>query len=442
MKVTINDQNETRKDVIVTIDADSVSAEESKIVKQFMKEVRVRGFRPGKVPENRVRALYGKEIGQEMKRSLMNLALKAIGDEKIEIASVVDFPEPDVPLAGQEVNLDLTVDINPEFELPQYEGLEVEVPSAEVSDAEVDEAIDRLRRQRADFVVVERAAAVEDYVKVSYTGTLDGESLEAVAEENPSLRAWVDVKEGWEEAGTEEAKQYGVPAIIDAIVGMSADETKTVEQVIPENFPKEDLRDKTVSYELTVHEVRERKLPEIDEDFLKTVNAESLEDFKAQVLDQLEDHKKSVQRQAKHEGIGKILIEAVDIPLPESSIERERQQAMGRILSRSYQQGMAPEELEKHKGDIYESATEAAKRDVKLHLIFSRIAEKENIELSNEDMTRAIYAIASQQKQKVEDIVKDIKKDPERLRELQLQVLLAKTSELVAEKAVEKIISA
>lgn len=442
MKVTISDQSETRKDVIVTIDAETVGAEEKNIVKQFMKEAKVRGFRPGKVPESRIRQLYNKEIVQELKRSLMSKAVREVGQQDgVDLVSVVDFPEPEHPVVGQELTLDLTIDVVPPFELPNYEGLSLELPSAEVSDAEIEAAIERIRRQRADFVVADRAAAVADYVKVSYESSVEGEPLKDLLEGHSGTTAWGNVSDTWEEAGTDEAKQYGVAAVVDGIVGMAAGDTKSVEQVVPDNFPVESLRGKSVTFAITVHEVRERQLPEIDETFLKAVGAESLEDYKAQVLDALENQKLAERSRAEHALINQKLLESVDFALPQSLIEEERQKAMIRILGHSYRQGVKEDEIEAHKDEIIAHATETAQRDIKLRILYSRIAEKEGIEVSNEDLSRAAYSVAQQRGQKIEDFVKELRKDSAQMRELQQQVLGVKAVSLIAEKSVRTTIS-
>jgi trigger factor len=289
---------------------------------------------------------------------------------------------------------------------------------------------------------VERAAEAGDYVKVSYTPSLEGEDLVAQFEEHPNLRSWAAVKESWEEAGTDEAKNYGVPSVIDALVGMAAEETKSVQQTIPEDFLIESLCGKEVEYAITVHEVRERVLPEIDEAFLNSVNAESLEDFKAQILDNLEQQKKDQQHQAKHRAITQKLVEAVDFAIPESTLETERQRAVANIVGRSLQNGMAENQLEQHKAEIFEHANQSAARDAKLSIILSRIAKKEGIELSNEDLSRAAYSVATQRRQKVDEFVKELQKDSEQMREFQVQVLMAKTAEFIMEKSVTKIVSA
>lgn len=436
VNLTINDINETRKDVIVTISGDEVAEQESRILKSFMKQAKVPGFRPGKAPESRIRQLYNKEIHQELRTSVMRSAYEEVmKNEELNVYSVVEFPEPGALLSGQEVNIDLTVDITPEFELPEYKGIETNPPPTTVDDAEIDGTIERIRRQRAEFEVVEREAAASDYVKLSYSGMIDGEPIAGSLEENPNLRAWGEVKDGWEEAGTEEAKTFGVPAVIDAVVGMKAGDKKSVEQVIADDFEIEDLRGKTVTYEVEVSEVRERKLPEMDEDFLKGFNAESIEDLKAQIMDDLENRKKQDAQDAQRRQILDHLAGKIDIPLPQSAVEAETQAAVSRLISQNMQMGTTEDELEKHRDEIFSGAGESAKREVKLQIVLSRIAKKEEIQVENEDLSRAVYSMAMQRRQKPEDLAKELRKDREQLMHLQRQILFAKTLELLLKES-------
>lgn len=436
MNVTVSDISETRKDIVVSVSGDEISEEESRILNEFKKQAKIPGFRPGKAPEHIIKSRYKKELQEQLNRTLIQKAYEeASNNSEVNIYSVVDFPEPGDFVAGQEMTLDMTVDVTPEFEVPEYKGLEAEVPPTEVSDEDVDQTIDRIRRQRADFEVVEREAQVSDYVKVSYEGTLDGEKLADKLGDEPRLKAWGSVSEGWEEAGTDEAKEFGVPPIIDKLVGMKAEDTAEVEYTFPEDFSVEELRGKTAKYSIEVHEVRERKLPEIDEEFLKSVRAETLEDFKSQILDELENQKKRETEDQKRQQIMDKLSMAVDFPLPESGVEGETQNTLQRLMSQNLQQGVSQEELEKHREQLFETSQQMAKRDVKLQLIIAKIAEKEGIKVEDEDLSRAIYSIAMQTRQQPEEVVKELRKDRGRLMEIQRQLLFSKTLDFLIEQA-------
>lgn len=436
MNVSITDNSETRKDVVVTLSGEEVAEEEARVLKEIKKQARVPGFRPGKAPEKLIRQRFGKDLKEQVKTGLMRKAYNGVVEhDDLNVYQFVDFPEIEDYTAGEEINIDATLDVTPDFEIPEYKGIETHPPATEVEDAEIDETIERIRRQRAEFVEVERPAQEGDYVKVSYIGKLDDEPIADKLAEVPRLRSWGTVTDGWEEAGTEEAKEYGVPELIGALAGMSAGDRKTVEQVIPEEFEVEELRGKTVVYDLEVGEVRERKLPELDGAFLESVRAESLEDFKAQVMDQLEEQKKREAQDARREQVMDHLAKAVDFPLPQSAVEGETQNALQRIVSQNMQQGVPQEELEKNLQNLQEAAAEMAQREVKLQILLARIAGQEGIEVENEDLSRAVYSLAMQRRQRPEDVAKELGKDRSQVLQLQRQVLFGKTLDFILQQS-------
>lgn len=437
MNLTITDINATRKNIAVTLTGDDIAKEEKAVLQQFAKVARIPGFRPGKAPEVQIRRRYAREIRDELKtrlgRAIYDHVLK---DESLDVYTFVEFPDLEEVTPGSEATVDLVVDVNPSFDLPDYKGIQTQVPPADVTDAEIEAAIDNMRRSRADFIKVERPAAAGDYVRLSYAGKVDGEDVAETLGDNPRLRAWGTVTDGWEEAGSEEAKQFGVPAIIDAIVGMGADDRKEVEQQIADDFAVESLRGRTVVYTIEVHEVRERILPEIDDEFLKSVRAESVEDLKAQVADNIESRKKQEAEAAQREQILDHLFRAVDFPLPESAVENETQNAMVRIMSRNMSEGVPESVFEEHKEQLHHSASQAAQRDVKLQIILGRIAKAEEVKVEQEDLSRAVYGIAMQQRRQPEEVAKELRKNQRELVQLQRQILFSKTLDRIRSMAV------
>ncbi|MCC5808443.1 MAG: trigger factor [Opitutales bacterium] len=436
MNVTANDISETRKNLLVTVSGDEIASEEKTVLKTIAKQARVPGFRPGKAPENVIRQRYRKELGEELNRAVSRKVYqKALEDSELDVYSVVKFGNGETFKAGEEATVEITVDVTPPFELPPYKGIQTKPPSTEVSDKDVDEAIERLRRERADFTVVERAAAQGDYVRLGYEGTVDGEPVEPKLGEEPRLRVWGKAESTWEEAGTDEAKQYGVPAIVDGIVGMAAGDEKTIEHTFPEDFPVEDLRGKAVQYAVKVEEVRERRLPELDEAFLKSVQVESVEELKDRVLTDLESAKKREAENAKRQQIVDFLSQRVEFALPESAVESETQNVMGRIMVENMQRGIKEEEFEKNKEALHGQSEQIARRDLKVQLILTRIAKEEEIKLEEEDLQQAIMAMASRQRTPVEEFVRELQKDRSKLLRIQRQVLFGKTLDFLVKEA-------
>lgn len=436
MNVTVTDVNDLRKELVVALTADEVAQEETVILNEFRKHAKVPGFRPGKAPVKVIRQRYKKEFTEELGKRVGSKAFQdAVKEQELEVYNVLSLTGVEAIEPGSEVTVDITVDLQPEFELPTYEGLETQAPGTEVSDAEVDEAILNIRRQRADFKEVKRAAQAGDYVKLSYTGTVEGQPIAEIVPDEPANKAWTALENGWEEAGTDEAKQFGVPAIIDGIVGMSAGEEKAITSDFADDFKIEALRGKTAAYQVTVHEVRERELPELDEDFLKSLQVESEEDLKARLLDDLEARKKNEQAETRRRQIVDKLLAEADFAVPESAIESETQNVMGRLMIENMQRGVPEEEFEKNKEAFHAQSANIAERDVKLQFILSKIAEKESIEVTQEDLQRGIMNMAVQRRQRPEEVVKELQNDRNRIQSLQRQILLGKTLDFVVNKA-------
>ncbi len=441
MNVTVTDVSELRKELIVSFTASELVEEETSLLIDFRKQAKVPGFRQGKVPENVLRQRFKKGISEELARKVSQKAFQfAVEDKDLKVHQIVDAAKLEEVDASQDIAVDFTVDLVPEINLPDYKGIATKAPATEVSDDEVDQAIERMRRERADFSEVERAAGEGDYVKLSYVGTVDGTAISELIGEDAANRSWASVENGWEEAGTEEAKTYGVPAIIDGIVGLSAGEAKTITTDYAADFKIEALQGKSGSYEVTVHEVRERKLPELNEEFLKSIQVESVEELKGQLLDNLEAQKKQQSAEAQRNQIIDHLLEKVDTALPESALESETQQVMARIMMENMQRGVAENDFEENKAALHAQATGIAQRDVKARFVLSKVAETESIEVSNEDLQRAIMNIATQQRRSPDEFVKELREDQNKVRQLQGQVLMSKTLDfLVKEAKVETV---
>ncbi|MDP0498618.1 MAG: trigger factor [Verrucomicrobiota bacterium JB022] len=437
MNVSVTDLSATRKELLVTVSGEEIAAEEQNLIQEFKNHAKLPGFRPGKAPDSVVRMRLRKQLQQELNRQMLQKVYQeaVVENEQFDLYSLVEFEHNEDFKPGTEANVDVTVDITPKFDLPEYVGLETSSPSTEVEDKEIDDTINNIRRQRADFEKVERAAAAGDYVQVSYTATFEGKPLKEQVEDSAAIRPFLDVEKTWEEAGTDEAREYGVPAIVDGLVGMAVGDEKEVEQTYADDFRVEALRGKTVQYKITVQEVRERILPELDEAFLKSLRVETVEELKDQILQQLEGRKKQQALQSQREQILDRLDQAISFDLPESGVEREKDQVLARVAQQNAQQGISAEEFEANREELEKEAREVAERDVKLQIVLVKIAEKEEIKVGDEDMSQAIYSIAMQQRRDPQEVVQELRSDRNRIIALQRQILFSKTLDFLLEKA-------
>ncbi|HNC23616.1 MAG TPA: trigger factor, partial [Opitutaceae bacterium] len=204
MNIQQNSISDTRKSLVVSLDKSEVDAEHQAVVAEITQQVRLPGFRPGKAPAAMVAKRFGKEIAEEFKQKVVSKAYRgAMEQQKLDVLNIVNV-EPGQVEPGLSAAITITVDVRPEFTLPEYVGLPTEVASTDSTDAEVDQVIEGLRAERAEFKVAERAAAKGDYVKLSYEGTVDGK---AIADLAPDKGIYGKVPQTWEEV---EGQQEGV----------------------------------------------------------------------------------------------------------------------------------------------------------------------------------------------------------------------------------------
>lgn len=430
MNIAIEEVSPTRKTLVVTVPAQEVAAEEKTVVGEISQAVRIPGFRPGKAPVDMVKRRYTKEITEELQRKITSKAYEhAVKESKVNIFAAVNVDgDPIVP--GKDAVLKITVDVQPEFALPEYKGLPIMVAPSEVTDADVETSITELRNQRADYSVVERAAAAGDFVRLNYTGTLDGKPISEIAADQPIYGTQHGT---WEEAGSTTAP--GVRAIIDGVIGLKANDKKDVTHAFPADFEVAALAGKTATYALEVLEVREKRPAAIDDAFLKSLQCENLEQLHTRVRDDLKSRKEQDTQAASREQIVKALNGAVDFPLPESAVENETQSLLRDHLERQMRAGIPEEEFEKHKDELFKSARSAAIGRVKLLMILLKIAEKEGIKVENEDLHRRIMQEAIMTRQRPEQIVKRLQEDRGLLAQLQRFVLHSKTLDFVVAQA-------
>lgn len=430
MNVTIEEVSPTRKTLVVSVPVEEIAVEEKAILGEFAQSVRLPGFRPGKAPADMVRRRYAREIGEELQRKVASHAYEyAVKESKLNVFAAVGVDGATVA-AGQPAQLKITVDVQPEFALPEYKGLPITIPASAVTDTDVEAAITELRQQRADYVVVDRAAATGDFVRLNYTGTLAGKPIAEIA---PDRTIYGTQHGTWEEAGSTTAP--GVRAVVDGIVGLKAGDKKDVTHSFPADSDVPALAGQTATYALEILEVRQKLPAALDDAFLKSIQCENVEQLRARVRDDLQSRKEQEALAASREQIVKALTAGVDFPLPESALEGETQNLLRDFMERQMRAGATEEEFEKRKDELFTSARQAAVGRVKLMMILLKIAEQEAIKVDNDDLNRRIMQESIMTRQRPEQIVKRLQEDRALLAQLQRAILHAKTLDFVVQQA-------
>ncbi len=436
VNVEIKEAGDARKVALVTFDSEEVSEQENQVCREFGRMANVPGFRKGKAPPQVIRKRYSKEMQEELNRKVSTTAYEAVLEHKdIKVYSILKVDAGEVA-TDTPATVEITVDVEPDFDLPDYEAFELTVHPTEVSDEDVDKELDSLRDQRASFEEVDRAVAEGDFVKCSYEGSLDGSP---VADLLPDKPMYGKQSNTWEEAG--QPKGLGVDAISKGVLGMSKDEKKEVEAEFEEDFELAPLAGKKVIYSLEIHEVREKKAPDPeDESFLEALKAESLNDLKDKIRKDLEMRKERENVDGKRAQATQKILELPDFPLPQQAVEDESKTIFEQRIQRAAQQGAKQEDIEAKRDELWNESQVQGRARVKLTLVLGKIAEEEKVEVSNEDLAQAATREAMMRRVDPQAYVKELSQDRARISRLREDILYDKTLELVASKGKEKVV--
>jgi trigger factor len=432
---TIKEVSPTRRSIDVEFSVEDILKEEEGLLKEFSQQAKIPGFRPGKAPLNLIRSKYKKAIQDELSRKVVTNAYKAgVSDNKdLKVYSVADIRGGDAIKAGEGVTITIEVDIVPEFATPAFRSFTVPEEAVVVGDEEIEAEIGRIRRSRADYKIVGKEAEVGNFVRLDYEGTLDGKPVSELVDQP----IYGKQSGTWEQAG-EAPQGMGIPSVVNGIIGMKAGDTKTVTETFAEDFAVEALRGKSVDYAITVAEVREVVEPEINEEFLKSLGVETEEALREQLRENILNQKKSQADMKVREQVLDQLRAAVDFPLPEAALNHQTQETLTRMMQSNMQQGVAEEELRQNQERLFEAAEETAKRNLKTDLILQQIAEEEKVEVTNEDLSRAVMSEAYRARMDANELVKRLKDDRDLLNNFRQRVLFGKTLDVIV-GAVSKV---
>ena len=431
MNIQLNSVSDTRKNLVVTLDKSEVDAEHQAVITEVSQQARIPGFRPGKAPAAMVVKRLGKEIADEFKQKVVSKAYRgALEQQKLDVLNIVNV-EPGQVEPGLSAAVTITVDVRPEFKLPDYTDLPTEVAGTESTDAEVDSVIEGLRAERAEFKVAERPAVKSDYVKLAYEGSLDGKPITDLA---PDKQIYGKVPQTWEEV--EGANEGVIPGLGKHLAGLKAGDKKTVEIAFPADFaPVPALAGKTASYALEVQEIRERALPPLDEAFFKANQADSLDALKASVRNNLKLQKEYQNRSEQRRQVTEALAAKVDFSVPDSLVESETQGVLRQFIEENMRRGIPQEQFEKDKKELFENARQAATKRVKVQLLLAKVAEQEKLQVTEKDIDAFIYREAMRTQQKPDKLVKALSTDREQLRAVQQSIIFDKAVDFLVSKA-------
>lgn len=354
------------------------------------KTLNVPGFRKGKVP----RQIFNKMFGEEsLYQDALNAVLPEAYANAVAESNIKPVAQPEIDIESMEKDstwvLTAKVTVEPEVKLGQYKDLEVKARSTEVTDEEVDAEIKKLQEQQAELVLKEDQPAAEgDTVVIDFEGKVDGVAFDGGKGENYSL---------------ELGSNTFIPGFEDQLVGHKAGETVEVNVTFPEEYHAEDLKGKDAVFETTIHEVKTKELPELDDEFAKDVDEEvdTLVELKAKTRERLEAQKQNAAKEAIQEEVIDKAVENAEIgEIPGAMIEEDVHRQMDQYLAGLQQQGISADMYYKLTGsseeDLHKQFESGAQKRVKTNLVLEAIVAAEDIKASEEEINAEIKELAAQ----------------------------------------------
>ena len=371
----------------VEVSAEKVSKSLDAAFKKVVKQVNVPGFRKGKMP----RPLFEKRFGVEsLYQDALDILLPEAYGAAIDETGIepVDRPEIDIEQMekGKELIFKATVTVKPEVKLGEYKGLEVEELDTAVTEEDVQKELETMQNRQAELVVKEEGTAENgDTVVIDFEGFVDGEAFEGGKADNYSL---------------ELGSNSFIPGFEEQLVGVAAGESKDVEVTFPEEYHASELAGKPAVFKVTVHEIKGKELPELDDEFAKDVDdeVETLDALKEKIKTRLEDSKKHEAEHHLRDSLVEKAADNAEVEIPEVMIENEVNRMMQEFEQRLQMQGMNLQLYFQFSGQdenaLREQMKEEAGKRVKINLTLEAIAKAENIEVTDEDVKAELEKMA------------------------------------------------
>ena len=422
MNVILEEMGPCRKRLKIEVPADRVGSEVEKITKEFGKQARIPGFRKGKAPKAMIEKRFGREIEDELKRALVPRVFdEAVRDKKLKLAGRPHVEDLRYQ-SGMSLSFSAVVDLVPDFSLPDYKSIKIEkVESKPIDDADVDKVLEATARRFADYKTVGGRDVVQegDFAVMDYSAEVEAKPLKEALPSVPDLgerkNFWLLIKPG-----------AFLPGFADQLIGAKTGEPRDVSVTFPDDFGYEELRGKTGVYHVTVGEIKEQILPEINDEFTQKHFQLAAGELRKNIRADLESRQ---AREIEGEHIRRILEElkkSANFDLPESLVRRETQRVVNDIVMENQRRGISEKELEENKDKIFASAGESAREHVKVGILLERIAEAEKIEVTEKDLNIELHILAHRFQMKPEKLAKEIQRDG-RLGEVEEQILHRKT---------------
>lgn len=411
-------------ELVVSVDAETFEKAVNAVYKRQVKKINIPGFRKGKAPRHMIEKMYGSEVFYE--DAMQDCYPEALYDAAKEVnLKIVAVESLEAVEAGKDgFTFKTSIIVEPEMEIKDYLGIEIEKKSTEVTDELVDEEIEKVRDRNSRMVTVEdRPAQDGDTVVIDFEGFVDGAAFDGGKAENYNLAL---------------GSGNFIPGFEEQIVGHNTDEEFSINVKFPEDYQAEELKGKDAEFKIKLHEIKAKELPEVDDEFVKDVSdKETLDEYKEELKETLAKRLEDEAEKDVDDQIANKLMELVEGEIPEAMYDNQANEMIRDFDMRLRSQGMSIETYMQYMGAdqnaLREMYKEEAKKRVKLRLALETVAKKENIEVTEDDLNAEYDKMAENYKMEVEKVKAAVPAES-----LSEDLKVQKALELVKEKTVIK----
>ncbi|MDD6432347.1 MAG: trigger factor [Lactobacillaceae bacterium] len=418
------DSDASKGTLTFDIDVDTIKKGIDEAFVETRKKITVPGFRKGRVPRQIFNQMYGEE---SLYQDALNKVLPDAYSAAVKETKIQPVAQPQIEIKsmekGQPWTLTATVDVMPEVKLGDYKGMEVPEQDTTVSDADVDSEIEKKRQQQAELVLKEdKPAEKGDTVVIDYEGSVDGKKFDGGSADNYSL---------------ELGSGSFIPGFEDQLIGHNSGDDVDVKVTFPEDYHAKNLAGKEATFKVKIHEIKEKQLPELDDDFAKDVDedVDTLDELKDKTKKQLQEDKDNQAKAAIEDAaIEKAVANAEIQDIPQAMLDDDTNRQMQQYLAGMQQQGISPQMYFQITGtkeeDLKKQFANDAEQRVKTNLVLEAIVDDAKLEASDDEIKQEIADLAKQYGMKEDAVEKALSKDM-----LSHDIKIKKAVDLVADSA-------
>ncbi len=415
----------------IELESEKVNKVWEAVTADYTKFAKLPGYRAGKAPKAVIEKKFKKEIREELEKKLLSDSCReAISEKKLRVLSLAQID--DVELAEDKtMKFTATLVTHPDFELPTYKGLVVPLKPTDVTEAEIDESLENLRDQAADFsdITEDRGAQMDDFVVVDYRGTIDGKPVHELF---PKAGKPLSGNDDFWIRMTPEAFFPGYAA---ALVGAKPGETRTFDIDVPADFPIEGMGGQKIQYVVTMKGIKTKVLPALDDAFADNVSkGKTLAELREMAREELGRQKVTDAENSKRNEIMRQLLSQVECELPVDMVRTQTRRILSDIVRENQARGIDDEILKENEQQILGTAAQNAREQLKSTFILLRIAELEGLRPTQQEFNVRIAQLAQRYEMKPAKLIKELEKR-NAIDQISEEIVTAKALDFLASNA-------